>query len=80
MKECPAYHLGLYLIVLSKLKFKNCGIFSKMNVTNVYNPFLINHSWINNHIKRLSSRKRNLYNKARSSQLESDWKAFKDLK
>ena len=38
------------------------------------------HPWINNHIKRLSNRKRNLYNKACSSQLESDWKAFKDLK
>jgi len=35
------------------------------------------HPWINKHIKRLSNRKRNLYNKARISQLESDWKALK---
>jgi len=36
--------------------------------------------WISTNIKRLSNKKRRLYNKARTSQLESDWKAYKDLK
>ena len=87
MKECSVYHLGLYLIVLSKLKLQELwNIFkdechkclqfipSKKFVP----PF--RHPWINNQIKRLSNRKRNQYNKAHSSQLASDWKAFKDLK
>ena len=38
------------------------------------------HPWINNQIKRLSNKKKRLYNKARISFLESDWKAYRDLK
>lgn len=38
------------------------------------------HPWINTQIKRLSSKKKRLYNKARNSCLESDWKAYKELK
>jgi len=36
--------------------------------------------WINAHIKHLSNKKRRLYNKARSSSLNSDWDTYKSFK
>ena len=36
--------------------------------------------WINNYVKRLTNKKQRLYNKAKSTQLQSDWSAYKDIK
>jgi len=38
------------------------------------------HPWINTQIRHLSSKKKQPYNKALNSCLESDWKAYKQLK
>ena len=38
------------------------------------------HPWINTQIKCLSNKKKRLYNKARTSCLESDWIAYRDIK
>jgi len=36
--------------------------------------------WINNYVKHLTNKKQCLYNKARRSQLQSDWLAYKEIK
>ena len=56
------------------------NVFKSKCLNLVPSIMLSKHTWSSCYIKRLTIKKKRLYNKARASQLQSDWSAYKEIK
>jgi len=84
MKHFAESFLGLYSIDTPVQDlwdvFKNQCYDCLELVPSIFPSKSATNPWTNSDVKRLTNKKQRLYNKARRSQLQSDWLAYKELK
>ena len=86
MKDSLIFPIILYPTTVLTPLFKNCGTLLSRNVNclELVPSKLLSrpprHPWIDTQIKRLSNKKKCLYNRAHTSCLELDWIAYRDIR